>query len=81
MIPQSHDYLEISFRSIQCFSNDGKLDVHELNQLVDVALRDGAIDDEERRVLAKIIGLLKPEELTAEMLARIAVLKSQYAIA
>lgn len=80
MIPQNRDYLEISFRSIQCFTNDGTLDVHELNQLVDIALRDGAIDDEERRVLGKIISLLKPEELTAEMLGRIAVLKSQYAI-
>lgn len=80
MTQQNRDYLEISFRSIQCFSDDGKLDVHELNQLIDIALRDGAVDDEERRVLGKIIGMLKPDELTAEMNARIQVLKSQYAI-
>lgn len=80
MIPQNRDFLEISFRSIHCFSNDGKLDVHELNQLVDIALRDGAVDDEERRVLAKIISLLKEDELAPDMRARIAVLRSQYAI-
>ncbi len=80
MIPQNRDYLEISFRSIKCFSDDGKLDLHELNELVDIALRDGVIDDEERRVLGKIISLLKFEELTPAMQERIAALRSQYAI-
>lgn len=81
MIPQNRDYLEISFRSIKCFSDDGKLDLHELNELVDIALRDGVIDDEERRVLGKIIGMLKLEELTPAMQERIAALRTQYAIA
>lgn len=80
MIAQNRDYLEICFRSICCFSDDGKLDVHELNALVDIALRDGAIDDEERRVLARIIHLLKDEELTPDMRERIAVLRRQYAV-
>ncbi len=80
MIPQNRDYLEISFRSIKCFTDDGKLDLHELNELVDIALRDGVIDDEERRVLGKIISLLKFEELTPAMQERIAALRSQYAI-
>lgn len=80
MAASKSDYLEISFRSIRCFSDDGKLDVNELNQLVDIALRDGAVDDEERRVLAKIISLLKEDELTTEMRGRIATLRSQYAI-
>lgn len=80
MAQESRDYLEISFRSIQCFSNDGKLDLNELNQLVDVALRDGRIDDNERRVLSKIFSLLKPEELTPELTARVQELKSTHQI-
>ena len=27
---EARDYLEMSFQSIQCFSNDGKLDAYEL---------------------------------------------------
>lgn len=72
------DYLEITFRSINCFADDGKLDVNELNQLVDIALRDGAIDDDEKRVLGNIIARLNEDELTAGMLARIHELRQQH---
>ena len=43
---EPRDYLEMSFRLIQCFANDGRLDVHELGTLLAVAERDGVIDDE-----------------------------------
>lgn len=52
---ESRDYLEISFRSIECFSNDGKLDVKELGEILSIAERDQVIDDNEKRVLANII--------------------------
>ena len=41
---ESRDYLEIAFRSIECFTNDGKLRVDELDKLVEIALRDGVVD-------------------------------------
>jgi tellurite resistance protein len=68
---ESRDYLEIAFRSIECFSDDGKLRVDELQKLVDVALRDGVVDANEKRVLRNIMRRLKTDELTPEMLARI----------
>ena len=64
---EPRDYLEMSFRSIQCFANDGRLDVHELGSLLAVAERDGVIDDNEIRVLKKIIAQIKPEELDQPM--------------
>ena len=60
---EPRDYLEMTFRSIQCFANDGRLDLHELGALLDIAERDGAIDDNEIRVLKKIIAQIKPEEI------------------
>ena len=36
---EPRDYLEMTFRSIQCFANDGRLDVHELGALLDIAER------------------------------------------
>ena len=44
---ESRDYLEMSFRSIQCFSNDGKLDAFELDKIVEIAEKDGVIDQNE----------------------------------
>ena len=41
---ESRDYLEMTFHSINCFANDGTLDVEELTQIVDIALKDGVVD-------------------------------------
>lgn len=80
MTKESHDYLEIAYRSIQCFTNDGVLLVPELDELVTVALRDGVVDDNEKRVLASIIAKLGPADLTPEMLVRIGELRAKYAL-
>ncbi|SFM21293.1 hypothetical protein [Marinobacter zhejiangensis] len=64
---ESRDYLEMSFRSIECFSNDGKLDAKELRQLLTIAERDGQIDDNEARVLRNIMSRVQPHEIDADM--------------
>ena len=69
---EPREYLEMTFRSIQCFANDGRLDVHELGALLDIAERDGAIDDNEIRVLKKIIAQIKPEEIDQAMRDKLA---------
>ena len=77
---ESRDYLEMTFRSINCFSDDGKLDVNELDSLVEIAMRDGAIDDNEKRVLRNIIDRLTDAELTDDMQARVQGLLEQHGI-
>ena len=64
---ESRDYLEMSFRSIQCFSNDGKLDATELGKILEIAEKDGVIDNNEMRVLKNIISRIKPHELNDAM--------------
>ena len=71
MTHEKRAYLEMAFRSIECFANDGTLKVDELKRLVDIALRDGVVDDNEKRVLRSIFSKLNPKELTPEMLAAI----------
>jgi hypothetical protein len=63
----SRDYLEMTFRSIECFSNDGKLDAQELGSILKIAERDGHIDENEIRVLKNIISKIKPEEIDEAM--------------
>ena len=75
----SNDYIELSYRSIQCFTNDGQLDADELEKLLSIALRDGVVDDDEKRVLNNIISKLNPEELTPEMKQKIAEIKENHA--
>lgn len=75
MNKESRDYLEMSFRSIDCFTNDGKLLPAELQSIVDIALRDGVVDANEKRVLASIISKLTPAELTPQMQVKVAEVK------
>lgn len=69
---ESRDYLELSFRSIECFANDGKLDADELGKLLDIAEKDGEIDQNEVRVLQKIISQIEPHEVDEAMKAKLA---------
>ncbi len=64
---ESRDYLEMSFRSIECFSNDGKLDAKELGSILAIAERDGEIDQNEIRVLRNIISRIDPSEIDEAM--------------
>ena len=78
MTNESRDYLEMAFRSIECFAKDGTLRLHELDELVTIALRDGVMDDNEKRVLRNIFSRLTPSELGQDMLERIAQIRAQY---
>ena len=66
---ESRDYLEMSFRSITCFSDDGKLNADELGEILAIAERDGNIDQNEMRVLQNIISRVKPTEIDEKMQA------------
>lgn len=69
---ESRDYLEMSFQSIQCFSNDGKLDAGELGKILAIAEKDGVIDQNEMRVLRNIIKRIKPHEVDDGMREKLA---------
>lgn len=80
MAQEPRDYLELAFRSIECFSDDGKLDVSELERLVDIAERDGQVDDNEKRVLAGIFKRLHVRDLTPELQEKIDHVRTTYKI-
>jgi len=80
MSEECRDYLELAFRSIQCFADDGKLDVQELEELMEIALKDGVIDDNEKRVLANIFDRLTPAELTRDMQQKVEEIKAKHGI-
>ncbi len=49
-----NSHLEIAVASIKCFTDDGQLDLNELNFLLGLALRDNVVDEDEKRVLGSI---------------------------
>ncbi|VAW58132.1 hypothetical protein MNBD_GAMMA11-721 [hydrothermal vent metagenome] len=78
MSKENRDYLDLTFRTIECFKHDGTLQVNELEELVQLALKDGVLDDNEKRILKNIFSRLTPEELSKEMLEEIEKIRSQH---
>ena len=74
MTKDKRDYLEMAYRTIECFANDGTLKVDELKQVIDIALRDGVVDENEKRILRSIVAKLKDDELTPEIRRSLATL-------
>ena len=70
-MPESRDYIEMSFRTIQCFADDGKIDATELAKILEIAERDGEIDQNEIRVLRNIISKIEPHEIDDAMKAKL----------
>ncbi len=64
---ESRDYLEMTFHSINCFADDGRLDVDELGRIFAIAQRDGIVDLNEKRILQNIISRIQPHELDEPM--------------
>ena len=73
-------HTEIAFASIRCFSDDGTLDVNELNFLLGLALRDNVVDEDEKRVLNNIFSKVSEHEVTAEVWQRIATIRQEHGI-
>ena len=73
-------YIEIAYSSIKVFADDGKLDEGELNFLLGMALKDGEIDDDEKRVLSNIFKRVSPLTENKKVIDRMEEIKNKYDI-
>lgn len=71
-------YIELAYSSIPVFADDGTLDMGELNFLLGLALKDGQIDDDEKRVLRNIFKQVAEPEVTPKVWERINEIKKKY---
>lgn len=76
-LPSHH---EIAIASIRVFSDDGRLDLAELDALLALARRDGAVDEDEKRVLANILTRAERDGVAAEVQARIDQVRAQHGL-
>jgi hypothetical protein len=73
-------HLQIASAAMGVFANDGTLDRRELEYLLSLALRDGAIDADEKRVLASILNKVPRREVPPELWKRIGEVRAQHGI-
>ncbi len=76
-MPSHH---KIAIASIKCFSDDGKLDIGEINFLLGIALADGIVSDDEKRILGSVFSRIGIEGRDAVLVERIRQAKKMYGI-
>lgn len=75
-----HSHIEIAYSAIRVFTDDGQMDLGELNFLLGLALRDNVVDEDERRVLGKVFRQAEEGKLSSLVKERIAEARRQHAI-
>lgn len=71
-------YIELAYSSIPVFTDDGTLDMEELQFLLGLALKDGQIDEDEKRVLRNIFKQVAEHDVTPKVWDRINEIKKKY---
>ncbi len=77
---EGSSYIELAYSSIPVFANDGTIDMDELNFLLGVALKDGEIDDDEKRVLNNIFNQISRAEVSPRVWQKISAIRQKYSI-
>ncbi len=73
-------HLRIALDSIRCFTDDGRLDLNELNYLLGIATADGNVNADEKRVLASLFKQASGKLESPQVLARIREVKKLHGI-
>lgn len=73
-------YIQIATASIGVFADDGKLDMREFEYLLSLALEDGVIDDDEKRVLGSIFRKVTPADVGPGVWNRIQEVRQKHGI-
>ncbi len=76
-LPSHH---EIAIASIPVFSDDGRLDLAELEKLLALALRDAVVDEDEKRVLGNILTRAERDGVDQDVQARIDQVRQQHGL-
>ena len=72
--------IELAYASFAVFADDGSIDMGELNFLLGLALKDGKVSDDERRILNNIFNRIREEDVSSEVWERIQAVRLQHSI-
>lgn len=70
----------MSFSFLVAFANDGTLDAWEIDFMKKLALEDGVLDDQEKRVFRQIFSRISEEIVSADTWAEIQNFRAEFKI-
>jgi hypothetical protein len=72
--------VELAYASFAIIAEDGKIDMGELNFLLGMALKDGKVTDDERRILNNVFNRIQEEDVDPMVWERIQAVRLQHSI-
>ena len=69
---ENPDWVLMKQHAFESFISNGRLEAHELEQIINIGCDDGQFDDQEKSVLINIISNTTRADLNDEMWARVA---------
>ncbi len=73
-----NSHLKIALESIKCFTDDGTLDLGEVNYLLGLAMADDVVDDDEKRTLANIFNQVTKDTVSDVVWERIVEIRKKH---
>lgn len=73
-------HLQLALASVPVFTEDGRLDLAEVERLLALALADHRLDDDEKRVLGNIFARATGDGVDAEVQARIDAIREAHGL-
>ncbi len=73
-------HLKIALASISCFTDDGTLDLGEVNYLLGLAMADNVIDKDEKETLANIFDKVSKNTVSEKVWERIVEIRDKHEI-
>jgi hypothetical protein len=64
-------WLEMKRHAFEAYTSDGRLDVHELESIVEIGNRDGGFTEDEKLVLINVIANLTRADMNDDMWAKV----------
>jgi hypothetical protein len=75
-----HSNVDMVIEAMRSLIGDGELDMMELDRIMRIALRDGEVDDNEKRVLSNIFGKFTQADVSPMVWAEIERIRKTYGI-
>lgn len=79
-MPSDSRHIQIAFSLKKVLADDGRLDLKELDYLLGLALQDGEIDSNERRILALLFQNLQEKDVAPDAWVKIGAVRAKYGI-
>jgi hypothetical protein len=76
---QQHN-IELAYASFAVFADDGTIDTEELSFILGLALKDGKVTEEERRILNNVFNRIREEDVGPQVWERIQAARLQHNI-